>query len=499
MYSIRGAAAVAAAGILSLTLTDAKAVPSFARQTGMDCTTCHMSWLELTNVGRRFKLGGYQLMKQMDDDAVRPLVSFRYDTPPPVIPLAGALQLGITQTARTNTPGTVTANKANVPGGSGTDFPSQNEFVLQQASVFFNGKIVDHVGCFCQFTYNSQGTTTTIDNFEVRAADTRIFDNFIDKRFEVIYGASLNDNPGMSDVWNTTPVFGWPYIGSQVSVNPLAAPIINQTLAESAGGLTAYTLLDRTLYLEAGAYHQTDGAISFLHLNIPQGARYQIDGLAPYYRVAVQHDWDRGHQSVEFGSFGLQPRVWKPSAGGNTLQAYGPADDYIDVGYDAQYQYIYDKHRLSVMFTLEDEKQHYANETSDFGQGSANPRDHLSYISTKLSYYYKKWYGGTLAFQHTTGSPDAGLYAPAFNDATITGGTASAVYGSHTGSPDTTAYIGELDYLFSTSGAQDHRKSRIILQYWAYTEFNGAGNDYANNGRNASDNNYWWLGLWLMY
>ena len=497
--TVRSKLFASATVLLSLACCDDGAVPSFARQTGMDCTTCHMSWLELTNIGRRFKLGGYQLMKQMDDDAGRPLVTFRFDTPPPLIPLAGALQLGITQTARTKTPGTVTPNNANVAGGFGTDFPSQNEFVLQQMSLFLNGKIIDHVGCFCQFTYNSVGTTTSIDNFEIRAADTRVFNNFVDKRFEVIYGLSLNDNPGMSDVWNTTPVFGWPYVGSQVNVAPIAAPIINQTLQTSAGGLTAYTLLDRTLYLEAGAYHQTDGAISFLHLNVPQGGRYQVDGLAPYYRFAIQHDWDKGHQSIEFGTFGLQPKVWKPATAGNTIDAYGPSDEYFDRGYDAQYQYIYDKHRLSVMFTLEDEDQHYRNGTPDFGQGAANARDHLSYINTKVSYYYKKWYGGTLAFQRTTGSPDAGLYAPAFNDATISGGGASAVNGSHSGSPDTTAYIGELDYLFSTSGAQDHRKSRIILQYTAYKEFNGAGNNYANNGRNASDNNYWWLGLWLMY
>ena len=479
--------------------TDALAVPSFARQTGMDCTTCHMSWLELTNVGRRFKMGGYQLMKQMDDDAVRPLVTFRFDTPPPLIPIAGALQFGETRTAKTNTPGTVTPNNTNISGGFGTDFPSQNEFVLQQMSLFINGKLFDHVGCFCQFTYNSGGTTTTIDNFEIRAADTRTFNNFLDKRFEVIYGLSLNDSPGMSDTFNTTPVFGWPYVSSQVAVQPLAAPIINQTLQTSAGGLSAYTLLDRTLYLEGGFYHQTDGLISFLHLNVPQGSRYQIDGLAPYYRLALQHDWDKGHQSIMIGTFGLQPKVWKPDAFGATVQAYGPSDQYIDRAYDAQYQYIYDKHRLSVMFTLEDESQRYNNATADFGQGAANTRDHLTYINTKVSYYYKKWYGGTLAYQKTTGSPDAGLYGPAFNDMTITGGSASAVNGSHTGSPDTTAWIGELDYLFSTSGAQDHRKSRIILQYTDYTQFNGSGSNYANNGRNAKDNNFWWLGLWLMY
>ncbi len=43
----------------------AHAVPSFARQTGLDCGNCHLSWLELSSVGREFKLGGYTLIKDV--------------------------------------------------------------------------------------------------------------------------------------------------------------------------------------------------------------------------------------------------------------------------------------------------------------------------------------------------------------------------------------------------------------------------------------------------
>ena len=37
----------------------ARAVPSFARQTGMSCTACHTVFPELTAFGRTFKLGAY--------------------------------------------------------------------------------------------------------------------------------------------------------------------------------------------------------------------------------------------------------------------------------------------------------------------------------------------------------------------------------------------------------------------------------------------------------
>jgi hypothetical protein len=138
-FALSGLACMLLAVIMWLPSTDAGAVPSFARQTGMDCTTCHMSWLELTSVGRRFKLGGYQLMKSMEDEAKRPLVSFKFDDDPPLIPLAAMVQASNTRTSNTTSAGT-----------SPDDFANNNKIVLQQFSLFLNGKLADHVGCFCQ-------------------------------------------------------------------------------------------------------------------------------------------------------------------------------------------------------------------------------------------------------------------------------------------------------------------------------------------------------------
>ena len=39
----------------------ADAIPSFARQTGQPCASCHTAFPQLTPFGRRFKLGGYTL------------------------------------------------------------------------------------------------------------------------------------------------------------------------------------------------------------------------------------------------------------------------------------------------------------------------------------------------------------------------------------------------------------------------------------------------------
>jgi hypothetical protein len=465
-------------GLFSL---HAHAVPAFARQTGMDCTTCHMSWLELTNVGRRFKLGGYQQMKNYPDDAKRPLVSLDFDGAPPLIPVAFAVQLSDTITAKPNTPYVT-------KGGNSSDLPLEREPILNQASIFFNGRIVDHVGCFCQFTYDGVAQQTSIDNFEIRVADTYKGDSL-----DAIYGISLNNNPTMSDVWNTTPVWGWPYFGANNAIGPVATPIINGSLGQSVAGVTAYALLYKTLYLEVGGYRTSEGPLAFLHLNNPLSARYQLDGTAPYYRVALQHDWDHGHHSMEVGAFGLQPAVYSPGE-----IAAGPADKYRDQGYDAQYQYITDRHRFSWMTTYIKETQRL-DHTYAMG-GSANLRNDVSFFSTKLSYYFKKWYGINIGYQRTAGSADVGLYSPNGDGSALpTVVDPGVLANSASGRPDTEAVITEVDWLFDIHGAEVFRRTRALLQYTAYTKFSGGTSNYNGFGRSASDNNQLVLGLWLMY
>src|SRR5260370_5360609 len=51
----------AATAFLAAGVGPAEALPSFARQTGQPCATCHTAFPELTPFGRRFKIGGYTL------------------------------------------------------------------------------------------------------------------------------------------------------------------------------------------------------------------------------------------------------------------------------------------------------------------------------------------------------------------------------------------------------------------------------------------------------
>ena len=61
-----------------------------------------------------------------------------------------------------------------------------------------------------------------------------------------------------------------------------------------------------------------------------------------------------------------------------------------------------------------------------------------------------------------------------------------------TGVPDSKAYVAELDYL-------PIQNVRLMLQYTYYTKFNGAGENYDGNGRNAWDNNTLFFNVWFAF
>ena len=52
-----------ALAVIATSATPARAVPSYARQTGQECIACHVSFPELTPYGRYFKLTGYTIGK----------------------------------------------------------------------------------------------------------------------------------------------------------------------------------------------------------------------------------------------------------------------------------------------------------------------------------------------------------------------------------------------------------------------------------------------------
>jgi hypothetical protein len=66
---------------------------------------------------------------------------------------------------------------------------------------------------------------------------------------------SVNNNPTVQDVWNTTPAWGFPYIASTLA--PQFAPpgaMIEGSLGGKVVGTGVYTFWNDMLYLDVSAY-----------------------------------------------------------------------------------------------------------------------------------------------------------------------------------------------------------------------------------------------------
>jgi len=435
---------------------DLHAVPSFARQTGLECVNCHLSWPELTSLGRQFKLGGYTLLGKTD--AERPIVSLRgtSDGPAPLVPLAVMVQGSLSKTSRRG-------------DADPSLFPRDGDVVVQQASLFLSGRLAEHLGVFSQWTYDGVEHHSAVDNVDLRyARNAKI------GCVDVDFGLTLNNNPTVSDIYNTTPAWGFPFASSPVAVAPNAATLIDGGLAQQVAGLGAYALWSHLVYAEVAAYRTADRALSLLRAGTDRSTDAVLDGYAPYWRLALQQDWNEAHDSVMVGTYGLRARKFPDSS-----DPTGPTDRFDDIGVDAQYQHIGERHRWSAQVSYIREKQ---NLDASFAAGlSENPANVLRSARAKLTYYFDAKYGATLAWFRSSGDRDGHLYD-----------TGDPVTGSANGSPNTSGYVLEANWL-------PKRDVRLTLQYTLYRTFNGARSNYDGFGRNASDNNTLFVMAWLMF
>ena len=451
----------------------AQAVPSFARQTGMACEACHTVFPELTHFGRVFKANGYILtnVKQVRDVTGKKEELLELAQ---MVPLSIMAQVSYTQ-MKTDVPDLSSAGAPGVAQNGTAGFP-------QQLSLFYAGKIAPNFGAFFQLTYANDSGTIGIDNTDLRFADTTVL---ADKR-PLTYGVSLNNNPTVQDLWNSTPAWGYPFTASNAAVSPLAGTAIDGAFAQDVAGLTGYLFWDESLYLEAGGYRSAKQGTT----NQLTGGAGPLDGtvsnvmsgLAPYWRAA--YEYNTGRHSIEAGLYGAQFRLY-PGAG---APLSGPLNRFNDVAEDLQYQFAGDEHLLTVAGT-------HIHETmtldASFANGGAlNPKDTLSTTRLWATYYYRRKIGGTLEYFSTTGSTDGGLY-PSVPSPPPAGGNPGVIVSAN-GSPDTRGWMAEVNYL-------PWLNVKISAQYTFYNKFNGGSSNYDGQGRSASDNNVLYLLLWFAY
>jgi hypothetical protein len=425
----------------------ALAVPSFARQTGFPCSQCHTLSFGpvLTAYGREFKLNGYT-----------------FGTGEQPLPLAAMLQGGFSR------------SEAAQPASPAPHFASNDNLSIDQVSLFLATRLGDHVGMFAQATYSGDARHFNWDNTDIRyARPVSLLGN------AAVIGVSVNNNPTVQDLWNSTPAWAYPYISSPLVPQANAGPVISGTLAQLVIGATAYALIDEHVYLEAGAYRGlSDRWLDNVGLYPANNAHVQ--GGAPYWRAAYQLTRDDHYFS--FGTFGLDVTMQPDPASPATNR-------YTDAALDASYQYTpKGPGAVIVNASLIHERQQLG---AGFSSGAAdNPTNHLDAIEIDASFIWRQTWSAGLGLFDVSGSSDPALYAPA------------PLSGSLAGSPDTRGATLQLEYVpFGKidSWLRPWVNVRIGLQYTVYARFNGATANYDGFGRSASGNDSLFLFAWLAF
>jgi hypothetical protein len=450
-----------AAGLaLIIVGSEARAVPSFARQTGFQCTTCHTAFPQLTPFGRVFKLTGYTISNDQTH------------LPPLAVMLQGA-------------PGLTHTRKDQPDGDLPSRFNDNDNVSVNQISLFYAGrlfgpyaetllgdraaKVVNKAGAFVQGTWDGVGHDWAWDNMEVRAAESTTIAGK-----SVVLGGYVNNNPTLQDLWNTTPAWGFPFSGSGLAPGPDAAPLLAGGVSQQVLGFGGYGMLQSLLYLEAGAY-TTLSADAQDDLGVDPTGETEIDGLAPYWRVALEKAW--GPHVLELGTYGIHARTFpgRDESAGH--------DRFTDVGVDFQYQWFSARHDVTVLFNWLYEAQDLdASRALDLASNGSND---LWTVSLTGSYLFDKTYGADVQYFQTAGDTD------------------SRLYGSRTGRPDSSGWVFQLNYLpFNKGGGPGfwpHSNVKLSLQYTLYDRFNGSRKDFDGAGRDASDNDTLYLEAWIAF
>jgi len=423
----------------------AQAVPSFARQTGLACASCHTVFPELTSFGRSFKLHGYTLTgtKAITAESSRSDSALTLNSIPP---LSAMMQVSFTHVQQS-------------PSGSQNDdvqFP-------QEFSLFYAGAMSDHAGTFAQITYEQASGNFGWDNTDIRYANEL-------PDYNLTYGLTLNNSPTVQDVWGTGPVWGYPWSdpGDAAPAGASVQPFIGSEdfVALGSAGLGLYGMWNDSVYAELTLYRSAHVGTA-----APDGGSNQtIANVAPYWRLAWQHTADNG-DNLMLGTYGMWAKFHPNGISGQT-------DRYIDTALDTQYEHAFasgDMLSVHASYTHEDQ------DIQSTGSG-----DSLSFDAAKVdgTYHLGSHATATLAYFNTWG--DTGAYYPGYvngdGDALNPTGTGMDAF-----DPDSNGWIAQAAYL-------PWENTKLTLQYTAFTKLDGS-----SKGSDTTDNNTLYLLAWFVF
>ena len=459
------------------------ALPLFARQTGQNCVSCHAGgqFPELTPYGRMFKMTGYTLGQR-------------------TVPISA---MGVVSSPRV-----ANTSKSDDPT---SDFQKNNRVIFATGSVFLGGKITDNLGAFAQITYDPYATQSADGRFHGHTKadniDLRYADRFIDDKRDLVAGVSVNNNPSLSDPWNTAAAW-MQYVPVPTPTSSRfvdgTSPYPHYASGGNIAGITAYAYWNKTIYAELGGYATSKGPSSFLSAGLSNGSTTKLRGVNPYWRLAWTREW--GPHNLMLGTAGMMARIYN-----DPLDTTDPSTTHRtrDVSADAQYQYLLDPHSVTGQLVYSRGNHRYpefiANQPVAFVDANGNPlattnvRDTTNLLRAKLTYVFQAKYGASVSFFNLTGSSNTANQSSGYSPDTMTitsdpsaEAASLRVGGNLSGNPATRG--GTLEAFWTPV-----QYVRVGAQYTIYGRYNGAAQNYDGFGRNARDNNTLFLYVWAAY
>ena len=479
-YSYPAVLAVALASGMVVQSETADAVPSFARQTGYYCSTCHTAQPELTPFGRQFKLNGYTQGGTRCGSIGRILGNSDASQEWSGANLSSWIFPSFTHTAKGALSSNVVASGsptyAQTPG-----YAPNDNFDLTDATVFFNGQIYCNLGVFSQWSYSRPANDIFMDNNDYRyTIKTNVAGN------DVVWGIDVNNNPTSQDVWNTVPAWAFPWVPTDLAPGPAVGAMIEGTFGGRAASTGLYVWVNNMFYAEFSAYGAYDPNTLRVTGSDPADGTPRFANAAPYWRLAVEKTWDK--QSLMFGTFGMYAEQQPTNAtyglpGQLTgLPFGGLTDKYTDVAVDAQYQYIGELHTFTARayYLWENQKldaTFIGGNNLGLNLANRSGEDLTSFVASG-SYIYDRHVSASVAYTNLTGSVDCAYFGF-----------------STTCKPDSESLMFDLAYIPYPYGGPDFwpwLNARIGILYTHWLKFDGSTSnvDEPLNApvlRNASD------------
>ena len=400
------------------------------------------------------------------------------------------------------------------------DFQKNGSPLFATGSLFIAGKVTENIGVFTQITYDNYASQSigsdgsSLGKFQGHSnadnMDFRYADRLIDNGRDLIFGLSVNNNPSLSDPWNTAAAW--------MQYVPVATPTSHRFVDGNApypgtasggnvAGINLYGFWNRMLYGEVGTYKTAQKALSFMSAGINDANTTKLgSGLNPYWRLALSREW--GAHNIMVGATGMVAHIYDLGSDVSDPNNLGKVKTR---GIDSQYQYLLDPHTFTLQASYTRTTQEYSFNTLSgaspyFSSDGTTPvsaynsSDHMNVFRAKTSYIYGAKYGGSIAFFNMTGSSNSLNQTSGYDsngqitstDPLGTGITSARVGGNLSGNPATRGFTYETFWL-------PVQYARVGAQYTRYNKFNGAASNYDGFGRNAKDNNTLFFYVWGAY